>query len=164
MMKFYVLTSSSITGLYKNCIVLPRKDTVVVINTLDDDYCSMAKRYCENNNIEYYVTESDGTPATGKNSVIDLFLASDNEYMVQIDGDDILTPLGIELYKSLAESRTPIDMIVLYRQPQVKLGNFEWLFNGWDGNVSSIPEGIPYGQVRSNISFADQRIPYEILR
>ena len=42
--------------------------------------------------IEHYVTESDGTPATGKNSVLRLFLESDNEYMVQVDGDDMITP------------------------------------------------------------------------
>ena len=55
---------------------------------------------CVSEGIEHYVTESDGTPATGKNSVLRLFLESDNEYMVHVDGDDMITPYGRNLYRT----------------------------------------------------------------
>jgi len=141
-MKFYVLVSSSIQGLYRNCVSLPRKDTVVVINTIDDNYRNLAETYCKKFNIEYYITESDGTAATGKNSVIDLFLASDNEYMVQVDGDDLITPHGIKVYTELSKVESPPDMVILYRQPQISLNlnNFEWLYNEWDGKLQSLSD------------------------
>lgn len=118
-MKFYLLTSNSLEGLIRSTEIIPSKDLVVVINTLDDDYLISAETHCILHDIEYYITESDGTPATGKNSVIDLFLESDNEYMVQLDGDDIITPYGYDLYKSLSQHHNPPDMVVLYRQPQM---------------------------------------------
>jgi len=65
--------------------------------------------------IEYYVTESDGTPATGKNSVLKLFLESDNEYMVHVDGDDMITPYGRNLYRTTAHTDAP-DVICLHHQ------------------------------------------------
>lgn len=65
--------------------------------------------------IEHYITESDGTPATGKNSVLQLFLESDNEYMVHIDGDDMITPYGRNLYRSAAYTDSP-DVICLHYQ------------------------------------------------
>ena len=121
-MKFYLLTSNSLEGLVLNSQIIPPEDMVVVINTLDDDYLNYAEEYCVENKLEYFITPSDGTPATGKNSVIKLFLESDNDYMVQIDGDDFITPRGYRLYKSVAQHPTPPDMIVHYRQPRMTTG------------------------------------------
>lgn len=121
-MKFYLLTSSSLEGLTRNVKIIPPEDLVVVVNTLDDDYRISAIDFCKEHKVEFHITESDGTPATGKNSVIKLFLESDNDYMVQIDGDDIITPYGYSLYKSLSQHPTPPDMVVLYRQPQMRSG------------------------------------------
>jgi len=121
-MKFYLLTSNSLEGLTRNTKIIDPQDMVVVINTLDDDYRNSAELFCQEKNIEYYITPSDGTPATGKNSVIKLFLESDNEYMVQVDGDDFITPLGYRLYKSVSQHPTPPDMIVHYRQPRIITG------------------------------------------
>ena len=119
-MKFYLLTSNSLEGLLRSIEIIPSEDLVVVINTLDDDYLTSAEKHCKLYELEYYITESDGTPATGKNSVIKLFLESDNEYMVQLDGDDVITPYGYELYKSVAQHPDAPDMVVLYKQPQIK--------------------------------------------
>ena len=96
--------------------VLPMSKTVVVINSLDESYIDAAVSFCLKNNIIYYVTKSDGTPATGKNSVLDIFLESDDEYMVHIDGDDILTPYGVDLYSRLSKKNDAPDCLVLYRQ------------------------------------------------
>ncbi len=119
-LKYYVLTSNHFQFLkrhiseeYSN---IPKEDLVVVINTLDEDYLMMAKGFCIHKEIEYYVTESDGTPATGKNSVLDLFLKSDNDYMVLIDGDDYLSQHGVWVYKHLSQLESPPDAVCLHAQ------------------------------------------------
>ena len=119
MFKFYVLWSRFIDNLESTLSNLPRDNTVVIINTLDDEQRDVGVNFCKEHNIEYHVTESDGTPATGKNSLLETFLESDNQYMVAIDGDDFLTPYGAYLYPRLAEHESPPDMICLYRQLSV---------------------------------------------
>ena len=117
MMKFYILTSDHFTNLlrhnspkYSN---IPKEDMVIVINSLNKDYVKKAEKYCKDVGIEYYITESNGTPAKGKNSVLDLFLASDNDYCVMIDGDDFLTQYGVEYYKSLENKKIVPDVLCI---------------------------------------------------
>lgn len=119
-MKVYVLTSRNIERLNWIEQVIPQRETVVVINSLDPDYGAVASKWCEERGIEYHITQSDGTPATGKNSVIKLFLESEEDYMVHVDGDDMLTPHGYKLYKAVAESGKAPDCICMYRQPSIK--------------------------------------------
>lgn len=86
---------------------------VIVINSLNKDYVKKAEKYCKDVGIEYYITKSNGTPAKGKNSVLELFLASDNDYCVMIDGDDFLTQYGVEYYKSLENKKIVPDALCL---------------------------------------------------
>ena len=127
-MKVYVLTSRDIERLGWIEEVIPQRETVVVINSLDPDYGAVASKWCEERGYEHHITESDGTPATGKNSVIKLFLESGEDYMVAVDGDDVLTRYGYKLYTAMAESGKAPDMVALYRQPQIKALpiNVEW--------------------------------------
>ena len=126
-MKFYVLTSENLKALkrhndpdFSNIL---KKDTVIVINSLDESYVQEATEYCKVENLEHYITESNGTPSKGKNSVFDIFLASDNDYCVLIDGDDFLTPHGVWMYKHLEELETPPDAVCLINQISVQLEN-----------------------------------------
>ena len=118
--KFYVLTSNWLKHLKRHTSPdwagIPKEDLVVVINTQSSEYIPIAVEYCEDEGIEYHITESNGTPAKGKNSVIDLFLESDNDYMVMIDGDDYLTPHGVWLYNQVAQMDNPPDAISLVNQ------------------------------------------------
>jgi hypothetical protein len=127
-MKVYILTSRDIERLGWIEQVIPQRETVVVINSLDPDYGAVASKWCEERGYEHHITESDGTPATGKNSVIKLFLESGEDYMVAVDGDDVLTHYGYKLYTAMAESGKAPDMVALYRQPQIKALpiNVEW--------------------------------------
>lgn len=118
-MKVYVLTSHDIERLSWIEKVIPQRETVVVINSLDPDYGAVASKWCEERGYEHHVTKSDGTPATGKNSVIKLFLESEEDYMVHVDGDDLLTPYGYKLYKAVAESGKAPDCISIYRHIQI---------------------------------------------
>lgn len=115
-MKFYILTSRDFFALENLVKTIPKEDIVVIINSLDLSYVGHVKLYCEQNDIEYVVTESDGTAGTGKNSVMRCFLESDNEHMVQIDGDDTLTEYGYQFYTNLSKCDNPPDMVVLKNQ------------------------------------------------
>lgn len=119
MLKYYVLVSKSMNCLCRQFNSLKRQETVVVINTLDEEFKQQAVAWCTKNDIEFYITKSDGTAATGKNSVIDLFLESDNEYMVHVDGDDVITKFGRNLYRAIAEQSYVPDCIALYKQAMV---------------------------------------------
>lgn len=119
MLKYYVLVSKSMNCLCRQFDSLKRQETVVVINTLDEEFKQQAVAWCTKNDIEFYITKSDGTAATGKNSVIDLFLESDNEYMVHVDGDDVITKFGRNLYRAISDQSYVPDCIALYKQVMV---------------------------------------------
>jgi hypothetical protein len=93
---------------------------VVIINSLNSEYVEQAADFCASNDIEHHITESDGTPSTGKNSLLDKFLESDNEYMIQVDGDDYITPYGRNLYRTVALGDSPPDIICLANQLSVQ--------------------------------------------
>ena len=144
-MKVYILTSRDIERLAWIDEVIPQRETVVVINSLDPDYGAVASKWCEERGYEHHITESDGTPATGKNSVIKLFLESGEDYMVAVDGDDILTRYGYKLYTAMAESGKAPDMVALYRQPQIKALpiNVEWSgFLDRISNLHDMPQSL----------------------
>ena len=118
--KFYVLTSKDLKCLkrhispeYSN--ISPKK-LVVVINTKDKDYEKKAAEWCEQEGVEYHITKSNGTPSRGKNLMLELFLNSDDDYMVQIDGDDYLTPHGVWLYDHISKLKSPPDAVCLKNQ------------------------------------------------
>lgn len=110
---FYVLTSHNIYALERQFDTLSKEDTTVIINTLDKDYELLASKYCKLNKIRHFITKSDGTAATGKNSFLDQFDKDDVPYAVLIDGDDYLTKYGVKYYKSLAELENAPDAVVL---------------------------------------------------
>ena len=84
MVKFYLLVSIRPDAidfrLLKHANYLEKFH--IVINTTDKDLEEDLVHYCTDKGLEFTVTESDGTPATGKNSMLDVFLKSDNEYAV----------------------------------------------------------------------------------
>jgi len=118
-MRFYVLVSYAPARFEQSLIGLPKDKTQIVINTLDKEVEQELIQVCDLYEVPYVVTESDGTPATGKNSMIDVFLESDDDYAMFIDSGDIITPTGVEYYQLLAEHDNPPDLLVLYKQVAV---------------------------------------------
>ena len=51
-----------------------------------------------------------------KNELLKIFEKSDNDYCVQVDGDDFLTPYGVDLYEQIAQSSGAPDAICLRNQ------------------------------------------------
>lgn len=81
---------------------ITKEDVCYVINTRDMDFQADAIEWLESEGIEYHTSESNGGPSKGKNAVLDTFLASDDDYMIQVDGDDMITPHGMMIYRMLA--------------------------------------------------------------
>lgn len=116
MLKFYILVSRNIAKVQRHLKYLDKSEVVFVINTLDKEFEKECSQLLHLKRISYHITESNGTPAKGKNSLLEIFKNSDNDYCVQVDGDDCLTPHGINLYKQIASSKNPPDAICLRNQ------------------------------------------------
>jgi phosphopantetheinyl transferase (holo-ACP synthase) len=129
-----VLTSRDVEKL-KRCIesVLSQtSDVVVVCNTLDFSFVEQARVVVEAHGIEFIVTESNGTPGKGKNSVKDYFLSTEFTHLLPVDGDDILLPNAVEIITDIVESINPdviglIDGLMLLKDDLVPSKNWEKL-------------------------------------
>jgi len=113
---FYVLSSHSIYALKRQFKTLPKNKTTVIINTLDNTFLKQAEAYCIEKEIRHFITESDGTATTGKNSFLDQFDEDGISHAVLIDGDDFLTPRGVKCYQRIMEREDIPDALVLFNQ------------------------------------------------
>ena len=66
-------------------------ERIVIINTTDNEYISQATQISFDHGFPVRVTESNGTPGRGKNSVLEHFLSTDADWLMQIDGDDYIS-------------------------------------------------------------------------
>lgn len=110
-----ILTSSNSEKL-RRCIgsVLSQTTNVVVIcNTPDISYVEQAKTVANDYGLKFVVTESNGTPARGKNSVLDYFRTTDHQYFMQVDGDDELTSDCLEKLERIVKINPDVDVIGL---------------------------------------------------
>ena len=112
-----ILTSDKIDKLERCiksvCQQADINDIAVIINTMDTSYIPSAEQVCKKYGIKYAVTASNGTPAKGKNSALDYFLATEYEYVTQIDGDDYLDPDAINKIHKVIEKNPDIDVLGL---------------------------------------------------
>ena len=110
-----LLTSRDATKLTR-CIesVLPQTSNVVVVcNTLDFSYVEQARKVADAYNLEFLVTESNGTPARGKNSVLEIFRSRSHAYYMQVDADDYLTPDALIKLDKIVTENPDVDVIGL---------------------------------------------------
>ena len=110
-----VLTSRDVEKL-KRCIesVLPQtSDVVVVCNTLDFSFVEQARVVAAAYNLEFLVTESNGTPARGKNSVLEIFRSRSHDYYMQVDADDYLAPGALSKIAAIVQENPSVDVIGL---------------------------------------------------
>jgi len=151
--KFYALCTRNLDALKRHQKYIPKEDLCIIINTTEGTFASDAKEYCVEQGIESYITFSDGTASTGKNSFFDTFLASDNDYAILIDGDDFITPHGVWTYKQLAESGNFPDALSLeYQYGIYPLDGYDHEIFG--GGLTNFPFSMKLGS--SNYSDPDQ--------
>lgn len=129
-------------ALKRHLRTIPKNNLYVVINTLNPEFSSRASEFCQQEGIEYAVTESDGTPATGKNSVLDIFMNSSNDYGVFIDGDDYITEWGYKVYTTLATGKKVPDVVALINQKGIKRDIVNWVVPPENDGPETDPESI----------------------
>lgn len=104
-----ILTSDKLDKLTR-CIQSAANQTdteniVVIINTQDPEYAKHAVQLTESCNIKSVITESNGKPGKGKNSLISYFLSTDFTHVIPVDGDDYLLPRAVDIIEYVAETK-----------------------------------------------------------
>ena len=95
-----VLTDRDIR-LLKRCLHnLPVENTAIVCNTTDENYRLELAKSNLNEKYDIVYTESNGKPGKGHQSCLDIFLKTNYDYLIKIDGDDFLMPDSYEIIKS----------------------------------------------------------------
>lgn len=127
-LRYYILITRGIAQVKRHAKMwngtysqqITKDDVYYVINTRDMEFQAQAIEWLESEGIQYNTSESNGGPSKGKNAVLDAFLASDDDYCIQVDGDDMITPHGIHVHKMIANptvyglpDETPPDVVVL---------------------------------------------------
>ena len=156
MLRYYILTSRNLPCLKRHFHSVPKKHTTVVVNTTDQEYERAASEWCFENKINCVVTESNGKPGKGKNAVLDHFLDSSYDYMVQIDGDDFLQPHGVNLYWWLSENNPPDGVQIVYgRCWSGELENPDELYAPfpWDDNFKQWVENTVTSEERPHFDY-----------
>ena len=164
-MQFYILTSTDYDALVRHFNVaysnIQVEDAVVVINSLDKEYIEKAKEFCIEQEIEYYITESNGTPARGKNSVLEIFLESNNDYCVMVDGDDFLTPHGVWMYKNLEKSDNPPDAVCLVNQKSFRhINNTLYSLQPFTVNYGELLNSDYYTMFKEDYGLSSEKAMY----
>jgi glycosyltransferase involved in cell wall biosynthesis len=130
-----ILTSERIDKL-ERCIksVLVQTDpthVVVVINSLDKQYQNFAASLSDKHGLKFVITESNGKPGKGKNSLMSYFLQTEYTHFIPVDGDDILLPNAVEKLTSIATNRNPdilglIDGLVLLNNETMPVTEWQY--------------------------------------
>lgn len=135
-LRFYILVSHTLHKVKRHFSytgILP-EEAMVVINTTNDIFFKQCSTWCDSKGIPWTRTKSDGTPATGKNSVLDLFIKSKDTYMIALDGDDYLTRYEYAYYKNILQQDNPPDSLCLFRQEAQIITTFGQRF--WTNNMT----------------------------
>jgi hypothetical protein len=164
-LKFYVLTSENLEALKRHTSLehsnIPKEQLVVVINSLNPIYVQEAVSHCKHERIEYHISESNGTPSKGKNSVFDIFLKSDNEYCVLIDGDDFLTKHGVWMYQHLKDLETPPDAVCLTHQASFRnLIDGQFILNPFTVDYEELFKVDYYKIFKENAKLSHEKASY----
>lgn len=111
-----ILTSEKIDKLDR-CIQsiltqVDKADVVVVINSLDEKFNNLAVFLAEKYGLRSIVTDSNGKPGKGKNSLLRYFLATDYTHLIPVDGDDYLLPNAIDILTATTKDHN-IDVLGL---------------------------------------------------
>jgi hypothetical protein len=96
----------------------------VVINSQNQIFIHKIKNFCGYKNIPFTITESDGSAATGKNSVFDVFLNSDYTHLSQLDGDDLFYPTFLTQTERHL-TKYPLTDVLATLPVDVLLSNYE---------------------------------------
>lgn len=110
-------------------------DISVVLNSKNMNFAIETQKVLRDR-YDTIITQSDGTPGTGKNSVFDYFRKKNSkekvyDYLFQIDGDDFIYPCALRrLSKALSEEGMP-DVL--------SFQSMDWLSTNFTDKMSHAP-------------------------
>ena len=114
-----------------------RVRVLVVVNTQDDAHAVAATALCRRLHVPCMVTDSNGRPGRGKNACIDALLASDCDYLTQLDGDDWLYPTWALAVADHLRRAPAADVVCLLPVDCVgRTDGYSWTLA--DGNAGSV--------------------------
>jgi hypothetical protein len=94
-------------------------ETVAIINSQNQEFVSHFSEWCEKENVKYKVTESNGTPSKGKNSVLDFLQNSEYDGLSLTDGDDLFYPTGAIQIEKHMRHHPGTDVLIVKPSYQV---------------------------------------------
>lgn len=102
-----------------------RYEIRVVVNSLTDGYFDEVSRLFQDyRDVVVVSTPSNGYSGKGHNSVLDIFRSSPEfDFMIMIDGDDLLYPTGLKLIEESILQQPDIDMLGLQTNDSIRLDN-----------------------------------------
>jgi hypothetical protein len=132
-------------------------ETVAIVNSKNQEFIDEFCSWCESEQVKYVITESNGTPSRGKNSVLQFLRDSDYDGVSMTDGDDLVYPTGaLQIERHLLHHPTTDVLIVKpsdqvtnhesYGSVQIKEGNYAVC---WGMNIVKL--GYTYGPGKSEI-------------
>lgn len=121
-------------------------DIVAIINSLDSGFVHDFANWCEDNQIAYKITRSNGTAPRGKNSILDFFLNSDYDGCSIVDGDDIWYPTSMQQIERHLRRHPGTDLLIVKPADTVisrETQNYIYLKENtwgclWGGNIFSL--------------------------
>lgn len=94
-------------------------ETVAIVNSKNqqfiDEFCS----WCDSENVKYVITESNGTPSRGKNSVLEFLKNSNYDGVSMTDGDDLVYPTGAKQIERHILHHPGTDVLIVKPSDQV---------------------------------------------
>lgn len=94
-------------------------ETVAIVNSQKQEFIDQFCKWCEDEKVKYVITESNGTPSTGKNSVLHFLAESDYDGVSMTDGDDLFYPTGILQIERHLNHHPGTDVLIVKPSDQV---------------------------------------------
>jgi hypothetical protein len=100
-------------------------ETVPIINSQNQEFIENFTKWCEKEEIKFKITESNGTPSKGKNSVLEFLLESDFDGVSLTDGDDLFYPTGALQIERHLIHHSNTDVLIVKPSDQVSNNKVE---------------------------------------
>ena len=123
----------------------------VVINSLDEIFVNEMEDWCRRENVEYTVTLSNGTPARGKNKVLQVARLLGCDGISLLDGDDLYYPTACQQIERHLRHHPSTDVLIvkpsdqLHNLPASNSVQIGWNVYATLWGTHDVTMGYPYG-------------------
>ena len=94
-------------------------ETVAIVNSQKQEFIDQFCKWCDEEQVKYKITESNGTPSKGKNSVLEFLSQSEFDGVSMTDGDDLFYPTGMLQIERHLNHHPGTDVLIVKPSDQV---------------------------------------------